>query len=344
MITVKMNGRLINVEVKPFNDEQELRKSLLLNLDIIPVEEISDGEDRTIRAWRTEFPLRDFGSIDILGVGDGGGIYLIETKLFQNKDKRKIIAQVLDYSTGLWKYYGYNLDGFLETLKENGQGDLPEDEDFYRNLRQNLSDANYKVLIVMDEVTVQARSLIEFLNKHTDLKFLALEIKRYVGSDLEIITIPYIYGEEITREPPSPPLWPPEKLRSEIEKISDPKLKERLMKIMELALQKKIFSISRGNTPQFSIKYVEGKVLHFDIQGNVYAFFGINEIRKFPSNEERCNFVKELKALNLLPRDLDPDKVKSGRNLIKRLNFLTNDEFSKFITLIERLTINNLVE
>lgn len=337
MITVWRNGKLVNVKNKPFNNEEEFRESLLLNLNIIPVEEISDGEDKSIKAWRTEFPLEDFGSIDILGVGDGGGIYLIETKLFQNEDKRKVIAQVLDYSTGLWKHYGYSLDRFLEKLKENGRGEIPEDEDFYENLRQNLRNANYKVLIAMDKVTIQVKNLIEFLNKHTDLKFLALEVKRFVGSGLQII-LPYIYGEEITREPPppSPPPWPPEKLKPEIDKISDLKLRERLIKIMELALRKKIFDISRGNIPQFSIKYVRGKILHFDIRGNIYAFFGINEVRKFLSNEDRYKFAEELKALNLLPKDLNPDDVKSGRNLTKRLNALTDNEFSGLITLIEK--------
>ena len=116
--------------------------------------------------------------------------------------------------------------------------------------------------------------MVEFLNKHTNLKFLALELKRYVGNGLEII-IPYIYGKEITREPPppQPPLWTPEKLKPEIEKVSDSQLKERLTKILDLALEKNVFDPSRGKVPQFSIKHIGGKILNFDIHGSIYAFF-----------------------------------------------------------------------
>lgn len=60
---------------------------------------------------------------------------MIETKLFQNTDRRKIIAQVLDYSTDLWKYYGYDPDGFLEKLMESEYGEIPEDEFFMKRLR-----------------------------------------------------------------------------------------------------------------------------------------------------------------------------------------------------------------
>lgn len=337
LITVWKNGKLIDMKDKPFDNEEELRKSLLSNLNIIPVEEISDGEDKMIKAWKTEFPLEDFGSIDILGVGDGGGIYLIETKLFRNEDKRRIIAQVLDYSAGLWKHYGYDPDRFLEKLKESGHGEIPEDESFYEKIGQNLKDANYRILIAMDKATEQVKNLIEFLNKHADLKFLALEVKRYVGSGLEIV-LPHIYGEEITREHSVslPPIWPPEKLKPEINKISDQKLRERLTKIMELALRKNIFAISRGKIPQFSIRHVKGKILHIDIQGNIYAFFGINEIRKFRSNEDRYRFVENLKALNLLPKDINPNDVKSGRFLMKRLNELTDNDFIKLLAMIEK--------
>jgi len=341
LIRVSKNGKPVDVKDQPFNNEEELRKSLLSNLNIIPVEEISDGEDKVIVAWRTEFPLGDFGSVDILCVGDGGGIYLIETKLFQNTDRRRIIAQVLDYSTGLWKYYGYDPDDFLEKLMENGCGEIPEDEIFYEKIRDSLRSGNYKILIAMDSITEQVKNLIEFLNKHTNIKFLALELKRYVGDGLEII-IPYIYGKEITREPlpPQPPVWTHEKLKQEFEKISDSPLRERLMKILDLALRKNAFDPSRAKIPQFSIKHVGGKILNFDINGSIYAFFGVNEIRKFPSNEDRYRFVEKLKALGLLPKDINPDDIKSGKILTKRLNDLRDDEFTQLINLIQEVLTN----
>ena len=50
LIKVSKNGKPVDVEDQPFSNEEELRESLLSNLSIIPVEEISDGEDKTIVA------------------------------------------------------------------------------------------------------------------------------------------------------------------------------------------------------------------------------------------------------------------------------------------------------
>ena len=60
-------------------------------------------------------------------------------------------------------------------------------------------------------------------------------------------------------------------------------------------------------------------------------------MRKFPSNEDRYRFVENLKALGLLPKDVNPDDVKSGKILTKRLNDLTGDEFTQLITLIQEM-------
>jgi hypothetical protein len=61
-----------------------------------------------------------------------------------------------------------------------------------------ISDANYKILIAMDDVTSQPKDFIEFSNKHADHRIIALEVKRYLGNGLEVI-VPQIYGEEISR-------------------------------------------------------------------------------------------------------------------------------------------------
>lgn len=40
--------------------------------------------------------------IDAVALDQNGDIYLIETKLYKNPDKRQVIAQVLDYGASLW--------------------------------------------------------------------------------------------------------------------------------------------------------------------------------------------------------------------------------------------------
>jgi hypothetical protein len=58
MIIIRKNGRSIDLKPKPFDDEKDLRRQLLVNLNIIPVRDLSDEVDESIIAWRSEFPLR----------------------------------------------------------------------------------------------------------------------------------------------------------------------------------------------------------------------------------------------------------------------------------------------
>ncbi|MBT0160540.1 hypothetical protein G4O51_11220 [Candidatus Bathyarchaeota archaeon A05DMB-2] len=337
MIIIRKDGRSIDLKPKPFDDEEDLRRQLLANLNIIPVRDISGEVDESIIAWRSEFPLT-VGSVDLASVGDGGGIYLIETKLFKNQDKRKVVAQTLDYVADLWKGYAQDSEKFLDKLQEGGHGEIPKDEGFREDIGQNLRDANYYIMIAMDSVTRQVKDLIEFLNKHTDFKILALEVERYVGDGLEVI-LPHVYGEEISREVvrrvESTP-WSSEQLKIEFEKIADTNLRGRLLKMLEWAVDKNLFIQSRGKVPQFGLKAEAGRVFGVTPEGSLYAYFGNIERGKYPSDENRYEFVKGLKALRLLPQDLNPDDVISGRYLTKRLNQLTEEEFVKLLGLLER--------
>jgi len=337
MIIIRKDGKIIDLQPKPFDDEEDLKRQLLLDLNVIPVGDLSEV-DKSIIAWRSEFPLT-VGSIDLAAVGDGGGIYLIETKLFKNPDKRQIIAQALDYATDLWKSYAQNPEKFLEKLREKSQGDIPEEEYFQENIGQNLRDAKYYIMIAMDAVTPQIKDLIQFLKKHTDFKVMALDLERYEGDGLEI-TLARTYGEEISRELPTKaesPWWPAEQLSVEFKRISDTSLKDKLQKMLDWAVNRNLFAQSKGKVPCFSLKSIRGKVIFVKAEdGSIYAYFGENERGKYPSDVSRYEFVKDLKALDLLPQDVNPDDVRSGRNLTKRLNQLTEEEFDKLLGLLER--------
>jgi hypothetical protein len=65
-----------------------------------------------------EFPTVS-GPIDALGIDQDGNIYVIETKLAKNPDKRYVLAQVLDYGAALWRTYE-NGDEFIARLEIGG--------------------------------------------------------------------------------------------------------------------------------------------------------------------------------------------------------------------------------
>ena len=93
------------------------QKRVLVNLNIIPVRDISDEVDQSIVAWRSKFPLT-VGAIDLALVGDREGYTSWETKLYGNQDKRKVFAQILDYAAGLWKQYSKTLTSSWASLKK----------------------------------------------------------------------------------------------------------------------------------------------------------------------------------------------------------------------------------
>jgi hypothetical protein len=74
--------------------------------------------------------------------------------------------------------------------------------------------------------------------------------------------------------------------------------------------------------------------------GTLYAYFGLSEAKKYPTEEVRRGFVDDLKRLNLLPQNINPDEVKSGKILERRLDDLTDDEFTELLKSLERSLIS----
>ena len=103
-------------KIKPsqVKDEAYLQEYIHENPDIIPVYEID--ENIRILVVAREFPTNS-GPIDAIALDQYGEIYIVETKLYKNPDKRKVIAQILDYGAALWKH-SYNFTEFVNELNQ----------------------------------------------------------------------------------------------------------------------------------------------------------------------------------------------------------------------------------
>ena len=93
-------------------DESYLQKYIADNPDVLPLDQLNQ-EIRPLFLVR-EFPTPS-GPIDALATDQDANLYLIETKLYKNPDKRIVLAQVLDYGAALWKAY-WDPDDFLKAL------------------------------------------------------------------------------------------------------------------------------------------------------------------------------------------------------------------------------------
>ena len=100
------------VSESKFPNEAELQRYVYENPEVLPISDIK--EDAQFTVLDKETPVGT-GSIDILGVDSEGDLYIIETKLFSNSDKRKVLGQVLDYGAALWSAY-QDPESFLRML------------------------------------------------------------------------------------------------------------------------------------------------------------------------------------------------------------------------------------
>lgn len=203
-IIMSKNGKnAIRLEKSGFKQEVELQKYIYDNPECIPLDEIK--EDVQFLVLDKEFPV-NVGSIDVLGVDSEGDIYIIETKLYKNPDKRLVLAQVLDYGASLWRFYEdqdefiHSLDQRLRNktgigLAEKLESVFGNSEEIITNVKQNLLNGTFKFLILMDVVPSALKNLILFMNQNSQFSIYSIELEYYKHKGYEIL-IPNVFGAE----------------------------------------------------------------------------------------------------------------------------------------------------
>ena len=115
LIISSNGGKAVKIEKSSFEKEDYLQQYIYENPESIPLYEIK--EDIRLLILAREFPTNS-GPIDAIGIDKYGELYIVETKLYANTDKRRVIAQSLDYGAALWKHS----NDFNEFLKILGTG------------------------------------------------------------------------------------------------------------------------------------------------------------------------------------------------------------------------------
>lgn len=194
-----------------FDKEDFLQQYIYANPDAIPVYEID--EDIRLLVLAREFSTNS-GPIDALGVDQNGNIYLIETKLYKNPDKRTVVAQVLDYGASLWsssidfadftmqleKHIQKEFDTTLtDKLKEFFGLEEPEVDAMMNSIQSNLNGGTFKFVVLMDNLHRRLKDLIIFMNRNSQFDIYAVELEYYKHKTFEII-IPRMFGTEVKKE------------------------------------------------------------------------------------------------------------------------------------------------
>jgi hypothetical protein len=211
-IIVSQSGKNAQkIQQSNFEREDHLQRYIYENPGSIPLYDIK--EDIKLLILIREYPTNS-GPIDALGVDAEGNLYLVETKLYKNADKRTVVAQVLDYGASLWKN-GSNLAEFIseidnaskqffkmpveDKLKEFFGFEQEEVTTFWDNVKNNLNEGNFKFVVLMDKLHQRLKDLIVFLNQNSQFDVYAVELEYYKHDEFEII-IPRLFGAEVKKD------------------------------------------------------------------------------------------------------------------------------------------------
>ena len=177
---------------------------------LIPMDDLAEGTELLVLAREFETAA---GRVDGIGVDQSGAVYIIETKLRRNSDRRRVLAQVLDYGAALWQA-GAQADELLNRLDRKAGGvrsavaarfDLAdaEAEALIEAMRRHLQNGSFRFVVVMDEIDDAFLNLIEYVNTASTFDVLAVELDLYRLDDLTVI-IPRMHGAR-TRKAAAPP-------------------------------------------------------------------------------------------------------------------------------------------
>jgi hypothetical protein len=206
VILIESGAKARKLEPQPLEAEKLLQKYIVENPACLPMDEID--EDLRLVLVAREFPAGS-GSIDALGLDSDGGVYIIETKLYRNADKRRVLAQMLDYGAGLW--HGNRGSGeFIAKVEEHGQRILErgvraeierafelggeETAQLLQRAAENVTAGSIRFVVLMDYIDDDLKNLIAFVNANSEFAIYGVELEFYGLEGDAKLAIPRLYG------------------------------------------------------------------------------------------------------------------------------------------------------
>lgn len=197
------------IDKSEFTKEGYLQEYIHKNPESIPVYEIE--EDKKLFVVAREFPT-DSGSIDALAIDKDGDLYVIETKLFRNADKRMVVAQAMDYGASLRRHSDFavlksRIDAeigkkfrmsFEDKISDFFSLDEGEVVSVIDMMRDNLLKGNIKFVILMDRIDERLKDLIIYINQNSRFDIYAVQMEYYKFEKYEIM-IPKLFGVEVKK-------------------------------------------------------------------------------------------------------------------------------------------------
>ena len=301
-----------------FGKEENLQEYIHQHPEAIPIYDIQ--KDKRLFVAAREFAT-DSGPIDALGVDKDGEIYVIETKLYENADKRLVVAQALDYGASLWRHFSdfaefiRRLDtraysqwnkGFKQKVIECFSLDDAGAEVLLDRMEDNLRAGNLKFVVLMDSMDERLKELIAYVNLKSQFDIYGVELELYEYEDYRIV-LPRLYGAEAnqTTKPPKPAIKEHELLKS-IEANDSTHAQWVEMLFAHLRAMGLTSTAAGGSTLSYGIDLNGEFVSLLDFQaGGVYAGLRKKAVQALGSKR----FLDYKRIMNTLGRFYDASSV-----------------------------------
>jgi hypothetical protein len=144
----------------------------------------------------------------LLGVDEDGYIYIMETKLYRSSERRKALAQVLEYVSALWLNIHITLMFLLKSLIEKAPSAMEYLKNVKEAVKESLRNGDFRLVIAMDHIDEQTEKIINFLNEMCEFEVYGLSLEIYRSDDGSEVVVPRLYPQS----PPGPTVLTPRRI------------------------------------------------------------------------------------------------------------------------------------
>jgi hypothetical protein len=207
------DGELVQMNERGYDTEALLQEYLAHHPDLLAGDQINSSAPRRWLLVAREAPLasEEDGagrwSVDHLFLDQDAVPTIVEVKRSTDtRIRREVVGQMLDYAANAVVYWSVEE---LRARFEGGHADPEQElreflgeldgdpERFWREVKTNLQAGKVRLVFVADEVPVELRRVVEFLNGQMDpAEVLAVEIKQYVGDGVKAL-VPRVVGQTV---------------------------------------------------------------------------------------------------------------------------------------------------
>jgi len=210
VILITKNSKTYSKDPVFWKDEYKLQGFVVDNAQIIFSKFLDD--DTKICVIGKEL-VNDNGRADIILLDQNGSLYIVETKLDLNKEKRQMFAQLMGYLSAISTQNVYpNFGNFIKDCEESIKSEFgfmgnfdeyiqkefnvtKEDvEQIKNNLKKNIEKNSVYGLFVMDLIENSLKNDIDYFLRR-GFKFCGIELQKYSALGVSLI-IPQYHGIE----------------------------------------------------------------------------------------------------------------------------------------------------